>query len=186
MLEKDTSVQDPEPGLSQDGSSVNTSLKIGRHRISRKKFWIIVVIIILILLAVILGAVLGTFLRPGHDGPLPSVTEIPAGTTPTPTQHPPGMSPMPTMSPFSTSFAVTGWSVPGLSGYFVVWLFTQNRDGYLDRHTFNSSTGNWTRVINFVRGKEGTPLTALSFNAKSYANQPVCLNCFCILFFAKT
>ena len=173
MLEKNTGVHDTEPELSKDGSYASNSLKIGRRRISRKTFWIIVVVIILISLGIILGAVLGTFLRPSRNGPLPSVTEIPAGGSPIPTQNPKGKPPLPTMSPFSTSFAVTGWSVPGIAGYFVVWLFTQNKDGYLDRHTFNSSTGNWTRVTNFVKGKEGTPLTALSFNAKAYADQPV-------------
>jgi hypothetical protein len=141
--------------------------------------WLIVVVIIVLAIAIILGAVLGTFVRPGGKSvPQPSVTEIPAGTTPSPSPTPtsgggdtPEETPSPSPYTHIQSFAVTGWTVPGALGYFTVWLFSQDDKGYLSSHTFNSSTGNWTRVSNFASAKPGTPLAAAAMNTKYYAGQ---------------
>ncbi|KAH7132323.1 hypothetical protein B0J11DRAFT_222954 [Dendryphion nanum] len=172
MLEKNTRAQDAERGRNDnDSSGASTPVKKARFRKSRMMFWLILVAVSIILLAIILGAVLGTFLNPKRNTPQPAVTEIPSSNTPTPTSNPNGQTPIPTTSMRLKSLATTGWSVPGSQGYFVVWLFSQNKDGYLDRHTFNSSTGNWIRVTNFAKAKPGTPLTAFSLDAKSTADQ---------------
>lgn len=140
---------------------------------------IVIFVAVLIGLAIVLGAVLGTFVRPGGSSssktsPSPSVTEVPAGTTPTPTQMGGGETPVPTSKGHIHALAVTGWDVPGAEGYSTSWLFSQDADGWLSRHTFNSSTGNWTRVSNFARAKEGTPLAAVVMDTSWYGGQEVC------------
>ncbi|KAF2474827.1 uncharacterized protein BDR25DRAFT_112349 [Lindgomyces ingoldianus] len=133
---------------------------------SRMMIWLVLMLVILLALAIVLGAVLGTFLNPSGQSrpPNSSVTDIPA--VPTPTS---GIaSPNGTRPP---SLAVTGWNVAGPSGYFTVWLFSQDSKGFLSRSTFNSSTGNWTRVSHFSTAKRGSPLTATALNSEYYANQ---------------
>lgn len=150
-----------------------------RQRRSRKLIWLVAALIVLLALAIILGAVLGTSIKSGRSSPvtLPQVTEIPAGTLPTPTTTQPTASPTETKTPRSenqlASIAVTGWRVPGSQGYNSIWLFWQNREGYLSRAAYNSSTGNWTRVTNFVKAKAGTPIAAATANFEYYAGQEV-------------
>lgn len=156
-------------------SGASTPAKEEQPRHSRMMIWLVLVLVIVLALAIILGAVLGTFVNPGHSGPQPSITEIPAGTTPTPTNLPSGTgdSQTPAPTPHIASVAVTGWSVPGSMGYFSVWLFWQNSQGYLSRAAFNSSTGNWTRVSSFAEAKKSTPFAASSLNAEWYSGQEV-------------
>jgi hypothetical protein len=139
--------------------------------------WLTAVVVSVLILAIVLGAVLGTFVSPKHkSSPDPSITEIPAGTTPIPTPTPTdGVAPpKPTAMPAHLqSLAVTGWSDPDSPEHYTVWLFSQDNDGYLSRHSFDSTTRNWTRVSNFVAAKSGTPLTASSLNVEYYAGQPV-------------
>ncbi|KAF2683273.1 hypothetical protein K458DRAFT_418910 [Lentithecium fluviatile CBS 122367] len=141
------------------------------HR--RKLFWLVVFGVCLLSVVTILGAVLGVYLGPKHSDPIPTVTQIPAGSPPTPTVTVGGEEPSPSPSALSqiASVAVTGWSVPGSMGYNVMWLFWQNTEGYLSRAAYNSSTGNWTRVNNFVEAKRGTPLAATALNAEWYTDQ---------------
>lgn len=180
MLEKDSFTQAAELGLVGNRSGASTPAGSENPRHSRMMIWLVLVVVIVLLLAIILGAVLGTFVNPGgHDStPQPSITEIPAGTTPPPTPTPiptgGGNTPQPPAIAHIQSLAVTGWSVPGSEGYFITWVFSQDADGYLSSHSFNSSTGNWTRVSNFALAKIGTPLAATSLNTEYYANQPVC------------
>lgn len=44
--------------------------------------------------------------------------------------------------------------------------------GSLSRHTFNSSTGNWTRVSNFAVAKLGTPIAATTMKTDYYMGLP--------------
>lgn len=140
---------------------------------SRMAVWLVLVVVVIIALAVVLGAVLGTFVS--HSAtPQPSVTEIPAGSTPTPTTTTTGGGGAPTSTPAAhfASLAVTGYATPGRLGYFIVSLFYQGTNDYLSHATFNSSTGNWTLVSNFVKAKKGSPLTATTLNSKYYTGQP--------------
>lgn len=148
-----------------------------RERYSRKLMWLLVAVVVLLASAVILGAVLGTVIKPGRSTPLPEVTEIPAGSLPTPTSVQPAASPtgatIPRPENLLASVAVTGWRVPGSQGYNSIWLFWQNKEGYLSRAAYNSSTGNWTRVTNFAKAKEDTPLAAAAVNYEYYAGEEV-------------
>lgn len=146
--------------------------------------WLIIVVIVLMVIAIILGAVLGTFAHPNPQAaPEPSVTEIPADASPTTAPTPTGggdlhtpRPPEPTSPKGIPALAVTGWNEPGASGYYTTSLFSQDDEGNLSRHTFNSSTGNWTRVSNFAVAKLGTPIAATSMKIDYYIGQPVCVN----------
>ncbi|KAF2737765.1 hypothetical protein EJ04DRAFT_574274 [Polyplosphaeria fusca] len=178
VLEKDVFFKEKIGGTPKRSRSRSSSLdgEENTHH-SRMLFWLIICLVVLLILAIVLGAVLGTLLPGGSNAPPdPSVTEIPAGqtptTTPTPTSGDGRSSPTPTPSMHIASLSVTGWSIEGPEGYFAVWLFWQNSRGYLSRATFNSSTGNWTRVSNFVKAKSGTPLAAAAFTTEYYKDQP--------------
>ncbi|KAF2178618.1 hypothetical protein K469DRAFT_675587 [Zopfia rhizophila CBS 207.26] len=144
-------------------SGATTPVDEENPRHSRMMIWLVLMVVVLLALAIVLGAVLGTFINPGgrlsHSSA--SVTDIPAGPTPTP----------PAPRSHISSLAVAGWKVDGLSGYFSVWLFSQDSSGFLSRSTFNSSTGNWTRVSHFAAAKPGTPLAATALNAEYYNDQ---------------
>lgn len=150
-----------------------------RQRHSRNLVWLVAAVVVVLSLAIILGAVLGTFVKPGPSNPTPQVTEIPAGMVPTPTATNTQIAPSPTGTKVPrpenqlASVAVTGWRVPGAQGHNSIWLFWQNREGYLSRATYDSSTGNWTRVTNFVKAKEDTPIAAAAVNLSYYAGQEV-------------
>jgi len=137
--------------------------------------WLIATLTVLLIVAIVLGAVLGSYAKAGYNRLHPTVTEIPAGSVPTPTglsgDH--GNSPSPTGTPLIASVSVTGWSVPGSQGYNSIWLFWQSRTGYLSRATYNTSTGNWTRVANFVEAKRDTPISATTLDAGWYNGQDV-------------
>ena len=169
IIEKDVFAKDI------DRSGASTPADKDGSPTSRMAFWLIVAVVVLLIMAVVLGAVLGTFVGRSPP-PQPSVTEIPASSVPTPTLVPPDGSPSPTPTPPAkiASLAVTGYSIPGRMGYFVVSLFHQDTNDYLSRATFNSSTGNWTRVSNFAAAKKGTPLTATTLNSEYYKGQKVC------------
>jgi hypothetical protein len=168
-----------ETDLSSDGSGASQHEDEENGGPSRLVLWLIIVVIILMAIAIILGAVLGTFAHPkSQNAPDPSITEIPADTSPIPT--PTGgrdkpRPPEPTSSTDIPALAVTGWSEPGDSGYYTTWLFSQDDRGNLSRHTFNSSTGNWTRVSNFAVAKLGTPIAATAMKTDYYIGLPVCL-----------
>ncbi|KAH7356143.1 hypothetical protein BKA66DRAFT_253061 [Pyrenochaeta sp. MPI-SDFR-AT-0127] len=144
-----------------------------RH--SRRMVWLVAVLVALLILAIILGAVLGSTINSGHSSTAPQVTEIPAGTVPTPTTtqptKPPTGTKMPRPEGHLASVAVTGWRVPGPQSYNSIWLFWQNKEGYLSRAAYNSSTGNWTRVTNFAQAKDGSPLAAAAVNLDYYDAQ---------------
>lgn len=133
-----------------------------------------VAIATLIILAVILGAVLGTFMNTNRssDDPSPVITEPTANPTPT-NRDQTSPTPMPRFTPLLSSLSVTGWSIGGPLGYFTIWLFYQDSDGQLSRSTFNSSTGNWTRIVKFATAKQNTPLAATAFNTEYYAEDKV-------------
>lgn len=172
-------MRDTEAGILPPRSGASSEAGDDNPRHSRMMVWLILVLVIVLILAIVLGAVLGTFINPGgSSGPDPSVTEIPAGEVPTPTPSPTptggggGDDPEPTWPPHIESLAVTGWSVPGQStGYFTTSLFSQNSKGNLNRYSFNSSTGNWTRVSNFAKAKVGTPLAAAAFSSDYYDDE---------------
>ncbi|KAF2650228.1 hypothetical protein K491DRAFT_697435 [Lophiostoma macrostomum CBS 122681] len=170
LFEKDVGVQ---RGGDRSGAKSPVEMnEDARHH--RMLVWLIAVFIAVLVLAIVLGAVLGTFVSSKHkSSPQPSITEIPASTTPTPTPTG-GVPPSePTAMPLHIqSLTVTGWSYPDSSEHYSVTLFSQGTDGYLSRHSFDSTTGNWTRVSDFVAAKSGTPLTASSLNAEYYAGQP--------------
>ncbi|KAF2014731.1 hypothetical protein BU24DRAFT_423639 [Aaosphaeria arxii CBS 175.79] len=177
VFEKPELEKDTERGIANDRSGASTpAADKDKPRHSRMMVWLVLIVVIVLALAVVLGAVLGTFVSPGgaSNSPQPSVTEIPAGASPspTPTSTPGGASPVPTFPPHLESIGASGWSVPGEAGYYVVWLVTQNTEGYLNRHTFNSSTGNWTRISNFAKAKQGTPLGVASLRSKYYDGEP--------------
>jgi hypothetical protein len=137
------------------------------------------VVVILMSVAIILGAVLGTFAHPkSESAPEPSISEIPAGTSPTPTPTGGADTPKPPESTVSRNIpaiAVAGWSVSGSPDEYTTWLFSQDEEGNLSRHTFNASTGNWIRVSNFTVARLGTPITATAFKTDYYTGLPVCI-----------
>ncbi|KAF2112837.1 hypothetical protein BDV96DRAFT_144974 [Lophiotrema nucula] len=175
VLVKDIFSKETIHALGRGDRSVASSLaeEEDNPRHSRMMVWLVLCLVTLLVLAIVLGAVLGTFLNPGRSpSPIPSVTEIPAGQTPTPTAGSGQQAPTSAPSLHITSLAATGWSIEGPQGYFTTWLFWQNSKGYLSRATFNSSTGNWTRVTNFAEAQAGTPMAAASFSTEYYKSQP--------------
>jgi hypothetical protein len=159
-----------------------------RSRRRRRLICLFAIALFLIVLAIILGVVLTIYLTPNRSNLSATVTQSPDGSSPTPT---PTSSPTPTPTvaagdgnnsnaPFANSriasVAVTGWSVPGPTGYNAVWLFWQDSEGYLSRAAFNSSTGNWTWVNKFAEAKKGTPLAATALNKHWYGGQEVSID----------
>ncbi|KAF1995164.1 hypothetical protein P154DRAFT_350205 [Amniculicola lignicola CBS 123094] len=146
-----------------------------KPRHSRAMFWLVLCVVVTLIVAVVLGAVLGTLMGPsgGSSTPQSTVTNIPAETRPTPTSSTPPTTSKATPTPTYqfASLAVAGWTVPGPNGYFTSSLFSQDNEGFLSRATFNSSTGNWTRVSKFAIAKPGTPIAATFLNTKYYTNQ---------------
>lgn len=124
-------------------------------------------------IVIILAAALGTSLhhKQGVKAPDAQITEVPSGTTPAP--PPPHGKPRPTSEPHLHALAVTGWIPPELPDRFNAWIFSQNADGMLSRHSFDSTTGNWTRVSDFARAKSRTPLAAMVMHTAWYEGTPV-------------
>lgn len=159
----------------RDMSRASTPVKESKTRCSRTTIWLLAILSLVLILIIILGAVLGSLARSRHSVLQPSITEIPAGTTPTSTAST-GATGIPSSAvptPHIASISATGWSVPGPQGYNSIWLFWQDRQGYLSRAAYNSSTGNWTRVSNFVEAREKTPVAASTLDAKWYEDQQV-------------
>ncbi|ORY12103.1 hypothetical protein BCR34DRAFT_663998 [Clohesyomyces aquaticus] len=150
--------REPDPG---------NSAQQQKPKVPRVLLWLVVVLTTLLVLAIILGAVLGTLhSRARHTHP-PQIVATTSSAIPTSTSS----VPTPTATPQVSSLAVTGWKTGGSRGYFTIWLFSQDSDGFLSRSTFNSSTGNWTTASRFASAKKGTPLAATALNTAYYVNQ---------------
>jgi hypothetical protein len=120
-------------------SYYNTSALRLRRSFRRKRIWVTGLTIVV--LVVVLGAVLGSELKPRgrnkrHGG---------RDATPTP-------SPL----------AAISWTLDdGNSGTKLIY---QDNTGLLQDSTYQSSTKSWTKVSNFAKAKKGSPLAMTQFN----------------------
>lgn len=146
------------------------------RRRNRNLKWLIGAVVVVISSAVILGTVLGTYVRPGFPG---ASTEQPSSgqASPVPTTTQPNATPTSTKFPRPemqlASVTVTGWTDVGRGGSDSISLFWQNREGYISKTTYNSTTGNWTRTMNFVKAKKNTPIAASTVKQEFYEGQEV-------------
>lgn len=146
--------------------------QIREYRPSRRAKKIIILTSIVLVVVIILAASLGTSLhhKRSNNAPDAQITEVPSGGTPTPPS--PSGKPRPTAEAHMHALAATGWIPPETPDRFMSWVFSQNADGKLSRHTFDSTTGNWTRVADFAVAKPRTPLAAMVFNTYWYNGLP--------------
>lgn len=169
--------------IKRNPSLPTTDTNKDQSRHTHKRLWLAVAGIGLLIMAITLAAILGDYFTRRHR-PTPADMQTSDSPTPTPTvsvgggedtpQPTPTPTPTPTLIPPQiASVSVTGWNVPGPEAYNLVWLFWQDAEGYLTRAIFNSSTDDWSRVINFVKAKKGSPLAAQAFKGDWYADLDV-------------
>jgi hypothetical protein len=72
---------------------------------------------------------------------------------------------------FRSSLAATAWVVDELSETYALRLVHQDPDGQLQSSLYNSASGNWSKVNDFMRAVSGSPLALTSFNKSIYISQ---------------
>jgi hypothetical protein len=70
-----------------------------------------------------------------------------------------------------SSLAATAWVVDELSETYALRLIHQDTDGQLQSSIYNSASGNWSEVNNFMRAASDSPLALTGFNKSIYNSQ---------------
>jgi hypothetical protein len=68
-----------------------------------------------------------------------------------------------------SSLAATAWITDPKSGSYLLRLIHQDTDGQLQSSTFNSSSGKWVNINDFMIAAVGSPLALTCFNQSIYS-----------------